>query len=137
MTNKKAGARPALSLNIKQTDSRVFHPLHVAQVQLKRYHRNLNLVERDGERDGHEQQADDEDDLAGVHPAGEQHAHAHDAQQQARRAEELHVADQHHAVAQVVDLLRDQRIVFVFVAVAQVANDRGQPPEIDWCRPAG
>lgn len=78
--------------------------LHVAQVDVERPHRDLNLADRDAERGDQQQQRRTEDPGRRAHQADIDQKHRHDTQEEARDAENLHRAREVQAAAQVVDL---------------------------------
>src|SRR6266540_5656194 len=60
---------------------------------------------------------------------GEKYKHADHAQQKAQYAEDLHVADEHYAVAQIADLFDDQLIRRGLVPVVKAPDQRSKCEE--------
>ena len=88
----------------------VVKTMGLEEVEVERLHRDLDLADREGERDDHQDEAPREEGLPDADLPEEEDEHADDAQEKARDARGLHVPDEVDPVAQVVDLLQDERV---------------------------
>ena len=104
-------------------------PFQVRQQQIQRADGDEQLAQRNTERDDHQDECDRKTPLSGRDPACEQCKHADYTKQQAKHAEDLHIADEIRAVPQVADLLKQIFVMVIVVPVIQVADDGGKCQE--------
>ena len=103
--------------------------LQLAQQQLQRADRDLQLAQRKEHRKDHQDQRDGEEPLPDDRPTFEQGEHAHHAQEQTEHAENLHIPNQMNAVTQIANLRQQVFIAFSLVFAMQIADDGCQRVE--------
>src|SRR5512137_1321664 len=96
--------------------------VNILGVKLESVDRNEQLLQRESQRDHQANQAGAENILSDLCQPGKQEKHAQCTGKKGQHAEDLHVADNEDAMAQVVELPLDLWVGFSLVTRIQLAG---------------
>ena len=97
------------------------------ETEVEGLHRDLDLPDTDTERERQKDHTDAEDDATSDVPLQVVEEHSYKRDQQARRAEHLHPADEVETAVEVLDLLEGGRLTFgvILIALLEAAHRGG------------